>query len=108
MSDKTNEFEAGALAGVVILPIIMLLFVPVMLWQGWAAAILWGWFISPTFGVPAISISQAAGIMLVVGLLRFKISGPKDDITWPTKIVAFVIGPPSAVCLGWIVKWTAL
>lgn len=108
MSDKTNDFEAGALAGFVIFPIFTLLLVPVMLWQGWAAAILWGWFIVPTFSVPAISISQAAGIMLVVGLLRFKMTGPKDEISWTTKIVGFVIGPPIAVGLGWVVKWTAL
>jgi hypothetical protein len=37
------------------------------LWYGFATEILWSWFVVP-LGAPSISIAQAVGLALVVGL----------------------------------------
>ena len=105
MSDKTDDFDLTALAAVVLVPLIGVLLIPILLWNGWAASTLWGWFIVPTFNAPAISITQAAGVALVVGVFRAKISSPKDEMKWSTRIVAIIIGPPISVGLGWVIKW---
>ena len=108
MSVKSDDTDFTMLAMLIVAPIIALGLIPVLLWNGWAASVLWGWFIVPTFGAPAISISQAAGMALVVGAFRFKLSSPKDETSLSMKIIAVLIGPPLAVGLGWVVKWTAL
>lgn len=108
MSTKTDDADITVLAAVIFLPLFALALIPVLLWYGWAASVLWGWFVAPTFGAPAISVSQAAGISLVIGLLRFKLSAAKDETKLSTKLIALLIGPPCSVGLGWVVKWTAL
>ena len=35
------------------------------LWGGFAASVLWGWFVVP-LGVPGLSVAQAMGVMVVL------------------------------------------
>jgi len=37
--------------------------------NGWAFTILWGWFVVPVFGLPALSIPAAIGFCMTVGFL---------------------------------------
>lgn len=109
MSAKSdNEAEFTAVALVVVLPIILAIVVPFLLWSGWAVTILWGWFVAPTFGLPALTITQAAGICLLLGVMRARMAAPKDETTWGLKLFAMVFGPPIAVGVGWVIKWLAL
>jgi ABC-type Fe3+ transport system permease subunit len=78
--------------------------------NGWALMTLWGWFISETFALPALSIVQAIGISIVVGFLTSKYSDTqhKDESKgWEAffKTASYsIIGPVVAVAVGWIVK----
>lgn len=40
-----------------------------MLLNGYAFSVLWGWFIVPVFGVPALSVMQAVGIATLISML---------------------------------------
>lgn len=46
-------------------------------WSGLAVSVLWGWFVVPVFGLPALSIAQAYGLALLVGMLTHR--GTKSD-----------------------------
>lgn len=37
---------------------------PALFLQAWVATILWGWFVSPAFHVPALTLALAVGIRL--------------------------------------------
>jgi len=59
---------------VVVLIAVMLAFIAGImvvscLLRGWVLSILWRWFMVPTLGLPALSVPQAIGIALVVGML---------------------------------------
>ena len=53
-------------AGCVILAVAI---VVSMLLDGLVLRALWGWFVVPTFGIPALTLVQAIGIGLIVSLL---------------------------------------
>lgn len=41
-------------------------------WGSYVLTILWGWFITPLFALPALSLLQAAGLSLVINLIIAK------------------------------------
>lgn len=73
----------------------------ISLWKAWAVAILWAWFVTPIFSLPAIGYWQAAGLVLFVSTLR------ANTITKGSNAHAFnsiILGPPVAVAFGWLIK----
>ena len=109
MSAETdNDTAITVIAGAFVLPWVVAVMVPALLWAGWAVTILWGWFVVPTFGLAQISISQAAGLSLLVAAMRVKLAAPKDNTTLGMKLFAIIAGPPVTVGVGWVIKWVAL
>lgn len=47
--------------------------------RGYVLKSLWAWFIVPTFGGPAISVSVAIGISYIVGLLTIDASLTREQ-----------------------------
>lgn len=99
---------------VVVLIVVMLAFVAgimVMscLLRGWVLSILWRWFMVPTLGLPALSVLQAIGIALVVGMLTHQSQHypeNKDEKT-STKVVRVsepFLTPFVTLLIGWIVR----
>ncbi len=77
MSDGENEDSwAYTLGGVVFAIPLQVLSAFV---RGWAVAKLWGWFVVPVFGLPALSYAAAYGLALLVTLLTYQIQLTKDD-----------------------------
>jgi hypothetical protein len=77
--------------------VVTLLFsIPLCAYWGWIFSILWSYFVVP-LGVPAIGSWHAAGLMLLVGLLK----GSKPSETDPWKVLGYgilrvlVVGPLS-------------
>ena len=74
---------------------------------GWALSVLWGWFIVPVFGLPALSVVQSIGIILITGYITNKPSQGKDERDTTEQIISnlshvFVM-PLFSVGIGWIV-----
>lgn len=44
------------------------------IWSGYVLTVLWGWFIVPLFGLPALSLVYAIGLSLVVGYLTHQLT----------------------------------
>jgi hypothetical protein len=75
------------------------------MWEGYALSVLWGWFVVPMFGLPALSIPFAMGLALVVGLLtshRLGNEATDDSKQWRMVWVA-VMRPAMVLLIGWIV-----
>lgn len=73
-------------------------------WTGITLSVTWGWFVAPKFGLPIISIAEAYGLSLIVGIFRNQ-SKP-DDAAKAFAEVA-VLAPFKAMLIlgvGWIVK----
>jgi hypothetical protein len=72
--------------------------------NGWVLTMLWGWFVSPLFGLPPLSIPQAIGLCLVVSMMVGTSRASKDsDKDW-TNLLAVGVGTPLLVlAMGWIV-----
>jgi hypothetical protein len=79
-----------------------------VIYSGYALSIMWGWFLVPALGAPAISVSYAIGITMVV---RYLTSGtetePDDGKSSMEKlikhIVIAVLKPSFALAFGYIV-----
>ena len=48
----------------------LLVAVPITIWRGYVLSVLWAWFIVPLFGLPALSIPLAIGLMVIVSMAR--------------------------------------
>lgn len=77
--------------------------------NGYVLSVLWRWFMVPTLGLPALSIPQAIGIALVVGMLTHQSSQHypenKDEKT-STKVaraIEPVLNPLIVLLIGWVV-----
>lgn len=73
--------------------------------NGYALSVLWGWFVVPAFGVPALSVPAAIGLAMVVGMMAKQIEINDDDKDQAGKrLAAIFLKPLLALLLGWIVK----
>lgn len=76
--------------------------------NGWALSVLWGWFMVPTFGAPALGIVQAIGIAIVLNFILEKQSNNNTEKEKTSDLLislaAQAVGRPLfAVGFGWIV-----
>lgn len=96
---------SSILSSIAALALLGALVVPVSLYFGWAASILWGWFVVPVFGLPPITVMQAWGITLALSMLRPKINMSKSESDFPSGLLAVVIAPPLSVGFGYAIKF---
>ena len=106
------EFLVGAVlvvaSVVVVLAFVFGIVAVSWLLRGYVLSILWRWFMVPTLGLPALSIPQAIGIALVVGMLTHQshhYPENKDEKT-STKVVRSLgpfVAPFATLLVGWIV-----
>jgi hypothetical protein len=77
---------------------------------GWAISILWRWFVVPLFDAPNLSILEAIGLSLTIGVFTTRYrdtpnskSNTIADIT--ASIIAYsIINPVVIVIIGYVVK----
>ncbi len=103
---KNKVFSAlGTLIAVVALIVAGIIF------QGYVLSVLWGWFIVPTFGAPALGLVPAIGISIVVIYLVYwpdQHRKDREETTMDTEIMragmAILLKPAAALLAGWIVQ----
>lgn len=76
--------------------------------RAWALAKLWIWFIVPVFHLPTLTMAQAYGIAMTIGLFAEQHSDAKEEDDevkkWTSATSRIIIGPLIAVLFGWVVK----
>jgi hypothetical protein len=82
------------------------------LWGGFAASVLWGWFVVP-LGVPEVSMLHAVGLMLALRALAGFSGKPQPDKPEDKMVALRVLGrvlavaivtPGLALAVGWVVR----
>jgi len=78
------------------------------IFNGYALSVLWGWFVVPTFGAPALGIVPAIGIAMVVSYMTNQMHDCKkeerslgEEIGRGTFVA--IVKPSLALFFGWIV-----
>ncbi len=78
------------------------LVVCMVIFEGYALSILWGWFVVPTFGAPELSIPVAIGIAIPIGMMTKNIT-PTQDGKAGEQFAQAILRPLFALGCGWIV-----
>ena len=82
------------------------------LWGGFAASVLWGWFVVP-LGVPEVSMLHAVGLMLALRALAGFSGKPQPDKPEDKMVALRALGrvlavatitPGLALAVGWVVR----
>lgn len=91
-------------AGLIVIIMFAVIIVPITLLRGYAMYKCWGWFMVPTFGLPTLSIIQALGVGLTVGVLHpHPFSSNKDDEEkWYKPLVMQLLYPIVVLAVGYI------
>ena len=94
--------RAGCAVGIGLLAI-----APLAVLNGWVITVMWGWFITPQFGLVAPSLVNAIGLALFVGLFRG--SQPTDDdddmaLAVGKAIGRSVVSPLFTLAIGFVVQ----
>lgn len=89
----------GELAGVI------LLLVAATMWRGYVIAVLWSWFVVPTFKAPLLSIPAAIGVALVLNFATTSVNElKKSEMSDGERWVKSAMFPALALFFGWIVQ----
>ena len=109
--------EVLAVVGLVVIVVVMLAVVLIPLIalgsiiNGYVLRILWGWFIVPIFHLPSLTIAQAIGLSMVVGLLTHRSRNSdgreKTEKEKKKELISFIaelfLFPFITLGVGWIV-----
>jgi hypothetical protein len=77
--------------------------------NGYVLSILWGWFVIPVFKAPALSITTAIGLSLVINMLISRSNSSNKEKKEIGELIGETIGstiflPLFTLFIGWIVK----
>lgn len=102
--------EANIVLGFISIPLYILLY----LWWAYVATVIWMWFAVSQFNLPAISVTQAIGIGLIVSLFLSgtanrghvaKLRTDKDSSAiFIEEMVEAFLRPALILLVGWIVR----
>jgi hypothetical protein len=77
-----------------------------VLLNGWILTILWGWFVAPLFGLPALTLKSACGLSLIVGYLTGGLKHDnKEEEEKGKEYLKYVkiLNPFFVLLMGWII-----
>ena len=76
------------------------------IFSGFVLSILWGWFAVPAFGLPALTIPLAMGIMLVVSYMTKQADfNNQDREDYQKRVnVVMIVKPLAALVVGYVIK----
>lgn len=94
MSTTSIKFISAILA-IAVLPLLIVE-------QGWAISILWGWFVVP-LGLPEIGIAAAIGVSITASALSSRYRKTEDADKWSV-ITYALLRPIILVLVGYLVK----
>ena len=80
----------GCIGGVLALGVVAIIV------RGFVLTKLWGWFVVPVFGLPALHIAAAVGLSLLLGYL---LSTTKEK----TSLVGIFANAGAAYLVGWVI-----
>lgn len=78
------------------------------LYRAWAVSLLWGWFVTSTFGLPPLSLAVAYGLLLLLTVLvPLQNTGSKEQEINKEYVIRFTLMSLTKTTIplvfGWIV-----
>jgi hypothetical protein len=93
-STRSSSWAAATVAFVILVPILLI-------YEGFALSYLWLWFITPVFGIRAISLVEAIGICIAIGFMTKQYVPAKDG---DNKVLVYLFFKPALnLAIGWLV-----
>jgi phosphate/sulfate permease len=83
---------------------------PAMIWGGYVLQVLWGWFLTPLFGMAVPSIAYCLGLSLILSYATNQdLSGiPTKDRKYPELVASAMsrsfIRPAWILLIGWVLS----
>lgn len=109
MTRGEEKTLGGALAAVLAVPLVLLfapLSLPLAIWDGYALRIVWGWFAVPSLGVKPLSLTAAAGLIIMARFVTHQIDGTDaKQKAWYVLMAAQTIGPLVLILTAWMIRW---
>ena len=89
----------------ILIPALILVSSPVIVWKGFVFMKLWLWFITPRFGLPVLSLAQSMGVILAVMLLTtiYQKTKEGEEQAWTNYFISGYILPASTLGLGYLI-----
>ena len=109
MTTKNMTPGVAVAAGVGVLAFIALALLWSAAWAGFTVSVLWGWFVVPIFGLPALTVAQAYGLALVIRLAQ-GVGGKYEKFQGDSSeaMAVIALGQPLicglALLSGWVAK----
>tara|TARA_Y100000034_G_scaffold48390_1_gene59756 strand:+ start:7165 stop:7476 length:312 start_codon:yes stop_codon:yes gene_type:complete len=77
--------------------------------HGWVLTYLWAWFVVPIFSVPELTIAQAMGLSLIIGMWTYNPQATQqqedeDKYKALARFVAICLRPFIVLFIGYIIK----
>ena len=112
MSEKPTKLESvvsGCLGLMIVGAITPFIVIPHALLDGWVLQKLWGWFIVPVFGLPALSLAAAIGIGMTASYITHHSQvRPKETQEGKAAVASMLwelfFRPLVALGLGWVIQ----
>lgn len=77
-------------------------------WRGYILTVLWGWFVVPTFGLPALGVAAVIGISLIVAFMTMSTKTDNEEGDAYEKLGKLlgrmILVPLIALGMGWAVQ----
>lgn len=86
----------------------LLILTPLIYWQAYVATVLWGWFITPVYGVQSPSIYTIGGVLFLWSLIRDTPPRAKSDDKWGDFLWAVssaIVVPALLLGIAWVWKY---
>lgn len=100
MKDKVT-LSKGALALLLSPTWIPAWVVPSVLLRAWVITMMWGWYVTPAFGLPPLRLAFAFGLSVFAGMFRASYAG-KDDRKISGIIAGSFVNPLMTLFIGWV------
>lgn len=99
------ELAAALIVVFGVMVFVTLMMVPIAIARGYCLSVLWRWFAVPIFHLPTLTIAQAIGIGMVVGMFQTSTSSGKHSGKEVTSIIfGNVFAWLIVLGMGWILK----
>jgi phosphate/sulfate permease len=76
-----------------------------ILWNAFVGNVLWGWFVTPVFGIAAPGVALFFGLAMIIRYLTFRYEYKAEEKTEThmlSEILFSLIFPAFALLMGWI------
>jgi hypothetical protein len=102
----------SAIVSAIVLFVALLFFALAIAAHGFALSTLWGWFVTPLFGAPALSIATAIGLYCVTRLFTIALQREEDKELEPVeqlkkswkRFTTALLTPLLLLGIGWIAR----